>query len=67
MLFDEIKSPIKVKVKTRYSTKEADAEAIQINDGEIKIKFDEPQARITPGQSAVMYIDDIVVGGGKII
>ena len=66
LLFDEIKSPIKVKVKTRYSTKEASAEAVQINDNEIKITFDEPQARITPGQSAVMYIDDIVVGGGKI-
>ena len=33
----------------------------------IRVKFDRPVARITPGQSAVFYIDDIVVGGGKIL
>ncbi len=66
LLFDNISNPIKVNVKTRYSTKEAKAEAIQLNSDEIKITFEEPQARITPGQSLVMYIDDIVVGGGKI-
>ncbi len=66
LLFDELKNSIDVKVKTRYSTKEVSAKAVQLNDNEIKIIFDEPQARITPGQSLVMYLDDIVVGGGKI-
>ncbi len=66
LLFDKIENDLDVKVKTRYSTKEASAKAAQLNDNEIKIVFDEPQARITPGQSLVMYIDDIVVGGGKI-
>ncbi len=32
----------------------------------IKVVFENPVARITPGQSAVFYIDDIVFGGGKI-
>ena len=66
LLFDEIKSEIEVDVKTRYSSKVAKAKIIQ--DGEyIKINFEEPQRAITPGQSAVFYIGDIVVGGGKIL
>ena len=48
LLFDEINEEIDVNVKTRYSSKEAKAKVIQINENEIKIKFEEPQARITP-------------------
>ena len=66
ILFDEIKEPIKVDVKTRYSSKVAKATILQ-NGDYIKIEFDEPQRALTPGQSAVFYIDDIVVGGGKIL
>ena len=65
LLFDEIKEPMKVNVKTRYSAKEAKATIIQ-KDNEIIVTFDEPQRAITPGQSAVFYIDDILLGGGKI-
>ena len=66
LLFDEIKEELEVEVKTRYSAKQAKAKITQ--DGEyIKIVFDEPQRAVTPGQSAVFYIDDIVVGGGKIV
>ena len=66
LLFDEITEKLEVKVKTRYSSKSAKANIIQEGNN-IKIEFDEPQRAITPGQSAVFYIDDIVVGGGKII
>ena len=52
--------------KTRYSTKSAKAKIIQENEN-IKVVFDEPQRAITPGQSAVFYDDDIVIGGGKIV
>ena len=65
LLFDKIEGQLKVNVKTRYSSREASATIEQEND-KIKVVFDESQARITPGQSAVFYIDDIVVGGGKI-
>ena len=65
LLVDEIKTPIEVGVKTRYSSKIASAKIIEI-DKNIKVVFDEPQRAITPGQSAVFYIDDIVLGGGKI-
>lgn len=66
LLIDEITEPIEVEVKTRYSSKVAKAKISQ-NHNKIQVIFEEPQRAITPGQSAVFYIDDIVLGGGKII
>lgn len=60
LLFEEIKDWLEVDVKTRYSSKIAHAKIKQENKL-IKIIFDEPQRAITPGQSAVFYLDDIVV------
>ena len=57
---------MKVEVKTRYTANMAKATIVQVED-KIKVIFDEPQRAVTPGQSAVFYIDDIVVGGGKIM
>ena len=65
LLVDEIKEEMEVEVKTRYSTRAAKAKISQ-QGNDIKVVFDEPQRALTPGQSAVFYIDDIVVGGGKI-
>ena len=65
LLVDEIEEPMEVEVKTRYSSKVAKAQIMQ-NGNEIKVIFEEPQRAITPGQSAVFYIGDIVLGGGKI-
>ena len=65
LLIDEITEPMEVEVKTRYSAKVAKAQIMQ-NGNEIKVIFDEPQRAITPGQSAVFYVGDIVLGGGKI-
>ena len=66
LLVDDIKEPMEVEVKTRYSTTLAKAKIIKEED-KIKVVLDEPQRAITPGQSAVFYLDDIVLGGGKII
>lgn len=65
LLVDAIKDWMEVTVKTRYSTKVAKAQ-IKQEGSNIKVVFDEPQRAITPGQSAVFYIDDIVLGGGII-
>ena len=65
LLVDEIKEEIEVEVKTRYSSKTAKAKIIEDGD-KIKVTFEEPQRAITPGQSAVFYVGDIVLGGGKI-
>ena len=66
LLIDEIKEPIEVEVKTRYSSKVAKARIEQNGEKQVKVIFDEPQRAITPGQSAVFYVEDIVLGGGKI-
>lgn len=67
LLANEITNPIEVMAKVRYAAKEAKAIIYPIENGKIKVKFKEPQRAITPGQSIVFYIDDMVLGGGKIV
>ena len=67
LLLDEIREPIEVEVKTRYSSKTAKAKIVEDDNKNIIVTFEETQRAITPGQSAVFYIGDIVLGGGKIV
>lgn len=57
---------LEVNAKIRYSAKEAKAKISEISKGEVEVIFEEPQRAVTPGQSVVFYIDDVVIGGGKI-
>lgn len=66
LLFDNLEDQIEVQAKIRYASKLASCNVVPINESKVKVIFNEPQRGITPGQSAVFYIDDIVVGGGKI-
>lgn len=66
LLMDKIVQPLDVTVKIRYASKPAEAIINQTESGNIQVIFKEPQRGITPGQSAVFYINDVVVGGGKI-
>ncbi len=66
LLVDKIKEEMEVQVKTRYSSKTAKAKITQ-QENIIKVIFEEPQRAITSGQSAVFYVGDIVLGGGKIM
>ncbi len=67
LLVDNLQQKMQVSVKTRYSSKEKKATIEKLNKDIVKVVFEEPVQRITPGQSAVFYLDDIVLGGGKII
>lgn len=54
-------------VKTRYRQKEVGAVAYPLEDGSVRIVFDTPIRAVTPGQAAVLYDGDIVLGGGEIV
>jgi len=60
-----LKKKIAVKVRIRYNHKEAAAEIMPVKN-KIKVCFKKPQFAITPGQSAVFYGKDMVLGGGII-
>jgi len=64
--FERLDNPLMVKVKIRYSAKPADAEIIPRGENTLEVRLKTPQRAITPGQSAVFYRDDLVVGGGTI-
>ncbi|MDA1082377.1 MAG: tRNA 2-thiouridine(34) synthase MnmA [Gemmatimonadetes bacterium] len=53
-------------VRVRHRAPIAPAEVIRIGDSEIEVALDAPVAAIAPGQSAVFYDGDVVVGGGFI-
>lgn len=59
--------PLKVRVKIRSTMKEVPARIIAQNSEKVKVLFDELQWAPAPGQSAVFYHNDVVVGGGKIV
>ena len=57
---------IEIEAKIRYRAKPAKA-TLNIEKNIAKLKFYEPQRAITPGQSVVFYINEVVLGGGKIM
>ncbi len=63
---DKLDKPVRVNVKIRVQHKAAPAELSDLDDGRMKVIFDEPQLAVTPGQSAVFYDGDVVLGGGII-
>ncbi len=65
--YEKPESPVHVTAKTRYRAKEAPATAEVLEDGRVRLTFDAPQRAITPGQAAVLYDGECVVGGGTIL
>lgn len=59
-------TPISVEVQVRYRSTAVPATLIPLEDNRVRIVFDEPQFGVTPGQAAVWYEGDRVLGGGII-
>ncbi len=65
MAFDDIEGELRVEGKLRYAQKKA-ACTLRKKDDYVEAVFDKPQRAVTPGQAAVFYDGDYVVGGGVI-
>jgi tRNA-uridine 2-sulfurtransferase len=63
---DDLHSPMRVKTKIRHRHEAANAVIEKTGADEVLATFDDPQRAITPGQAAVFYDGDVVVGGGWI-
>ena len=55
-----------VTVKIRYNHPGAHATVVPLEDHRARVSLHEPQKAVTPGQAAVLYDDDVVLGGGWI-
>ncbi|MFI5304504.1 MAG: aminomethyltransferase beta-barrel domain-containing protein, partial [Nitrospiria bacterium] len=63
---ESLSEPLNVTVKIRYKSNEAIATIKPVDKSRVRILFDDPQKGVAPGQSAVFYLDDCVLGGGLI-
>ncbi|MFN5703608.1 MAG: aminomethyltransferase beta-barrel domain-containing protein, partial [Gammaproteobacteria bacterium] len=52
--------------KTRYRQQDVACQVHVLPDGTLDVLFDEPQRAVTPGQSLVLYADDVCLGGAVI-
>ncbi len=64
---ENLPSPLRCTVKIRYNQKAQPALARQTGPDELVVEFERPQRAAARGQSAVIYQDDTVIGGGIII
>jgi tRNA-specific 2-thiouridylase len=64
---DMICNPEQCTVKIRYGAKETQATIYPMQDNNLKVSFGTPQRAVTPGQAAVFYQEDVVLGGGTIL
>lgn len=63
---ETLKDKMEVNAKIRYNFDEKSAKITLINKDTVKVTFKEPQKAVTPGQAAVFYKDDVIIGGGVI-
>jgi tRNA-specific 2-thiouridylase len=63
---DALRGPMRVQAKIRLQHRPAEALLIPNEGSDAMVIFDRPQRAVAPGQSAVFYQADTVVGGGTI-
>jgi tRNA-specific 2-thiouridylase len=63
---DRLDRPYDIQAKIRLQHKEVEATLSPLEDQKAEIRFRQPQLAVTPGQSVVFYLNDIILGGGII-
>ena len=63
----DIEGSLRAEAKLRYSHRPQPVLVTRGGEDGLLLKFDTPQRAVTPGQSAVIYLGDTVVGGGVIV
>ncbi|AIX74086.1 tRNA 2-thiouridine(34) synthase MnmA [Mixta calida] len=61
-----LRAPLQCVVKTRYRQEDIPCVVTPLDDDRIEVRFGQPVAAVTPGQSAVFYLGEICLGGGII-
>lgn len=59
-------SPIRAEVRIRYRSQPVPVTVVPLPENRVHLRFDEPQFGVTPGQGAVWYEGDRLLGGGII-
>lgn len=67
IMFGKLKKPYRCTAQTRYHQKDVPCTVYPLDDGKIRVDFDEPHKAISRGQAVVLYDGEYVVGGGTIL
>ncbi|NQZ91466.1 MAG: tRNA 2-thiouridine(34) synthase MnmA [Moritella sp.] len=63
---EPLTQPLRCTVKTRYRQTDVPCLVTPLGEDQIEVTFDKPELAVTPGQSAVFYLDDVCLGGAII-
>jgi len=63
---ETLRAPMEVTVMTRYRDRETAAMLHPLENGDVEVRLSAPKRAVTPGQAAVFYQDELVIGGGVI-
>jgi tRNA-specific 2-thiouridylase len=63
---DELDSPLETSIKIRLNHPAVEATVFPHDGVKAKILFNKPQEAVCPGQHAVFYNEETVIGGGVI-
>ena len=67
MAMEGLEEEVRLKAKIRYNHPGAECVISPVEDGKVRVTFDQPQRAITPGQAVVFYQGEYVAGGGIIL